>query len=193
MNGYDLQGKRRILVCGLTGAGKTTVGKKIAESLSLPLVELDGLLWLPEYRQRTDEDFRAQIRVTLGRYPEGWVAAGNLIRPSDGMVFREADAIVWLRMPFPLTFWRLLRRTTMRILTGYRYPVSGDRTLIRREFFSRRSLILYAVRNRKPHVETVSAMLAALTQQPQVIVVRSKAEVAQLLASLPSAGRLAAP
>ena len=45
----------RINVVGTSGCGKSTVGKRIAERLSVPYIQLDELYWKPNWAESTDE------------------------------------------------------------------------------------------------------------------------------------------
>ena len=61
------------------------------------------------------------------------------------MLFRSADTVVWLDLPFPLMLWRTLRRTLSRI--GSEHLLWGtQRETWRAAFFSRDSLLLFMIR-----------------------------------------------
>ena len=51
---------RRVLVAGTSGAGKSTVARRIGEVLGLPYVEIDGLFHGPGWTRR--ESFEADVR-----------------------------------------------------------------------------------------------------------------------------------
>ena len=46
----------RINVVGTSGCGKSTVGKRIAERLNIPYIQLDELHWKPNWVESTDEE-----------------------------------------------------------------------------------------------------------------------------------------
>ena len=46
----------RINVVGTAGCGKSTVGKRIAERLDIPYIQLDELHWKPNWVESTDEE-----------------------------------------------------------------------------------------------------------------------------------------
>ena len=43
---------QRMVIIGATGSGKTTLGRRVAQKLRLPLVDLDELHWLPGWKAR---------------------------------------------------------------------------------------------------------------------------------------------
>jgi adenylate kinase family enzyme len=46
----------RIVVVGTSGAGKTTLARRIADRLQLPHIELDAINWQSEWRDLTRHD-----------------------------------------------------------------------------------------------------------------------------------------
>jgi len=94
---------QRILVVGVTGSGKTTTAKKIAEVIGLPRVELDELFWGPNWQQRPTEVFRRSVAAALAG--GSWVACGNYHGKLKDLTWHRADTIVWLDFPK----WRRLK------------------------------------------------------------------------------------
>ena len=68
----DLAAARRVLVYGVTGAGKSTAALALGERLGLPVhLADDEIGWLPGWQQRPVEEQRAiAARVAAG---EDWV------------------------------------------------------------------------------------------------------------------------
>jgi len=79
----------RILVVGVTGAGKTTTAKKISEITGHVHIELDELFWGPGWEPRPDEVFRESVLTALagGR----WVACGNYHGKLNDLTWERAD------------------------------------------------------------------------------------------------------
>lgn len=83
---------RRIHLVGNTGAGKSTLGARLAERLQVPFVELDAINWQADWVGLVDTDpaeFRARIAAATSG--DGWVAAGMYFRfprKSSGHVCR---------------------------------------------------------------------------------------------------------
>ncbi|UCB42942.1 MAG: hypothetical protein JSV77_10940 [Dehalococcoidales bacterium] len=177
---------RRVVVYGTTGSGKTTVAARIARCLGVPHVELDAIFWLPDWTEKPREEFRAEVSALLKRYPEGWVCDGNYSALRE-LTLPQADAVVWLRLPFRVTFWRLLKRTVSRGWT--KEPLWGtNRESLLQAFFSRDSLLLYAITGQRRHRRGISQSLKAVLHQAKVYELRSAREVEAFLASLSPSG-----
>ena len=69
---------RRILVIGNGGAGKSTLSRTVGQMLSLPVVHLDRLWWLPGWVNRTAEEFDALLSKELAK--PAWIMDGNYRR-----------------------------------------------------------------------------------------------------------------
>ncbi len=94
----------RVHITGNAGAGKTTLGKTIANDLDLPFFGLDGIVWQPNW-QKTPPEERKRLEEELIDKPE-WVIEGvsNLVR-------RSADVTVFLDVPRTKCFIRATKRT----------------------------------------------------------------------------------
>lgn len=171
---------QRVAVLGPTGSGKSTVARLLAERLSVPVIELDALFWLPGWTQKPRERFQADVQGALDQAGDGWVMAGNYLSQLSGIVLHDADTVVWLRLPFRVTFWRLVRRSVRRL--RQREVLWGTNTeSFRRTFLSRDSLLLWAITSRRSHVEGVSRALRELPPHVRIIELRSVGEVRKLI------------
>ena len=67
----DLRSK--IVVVGQ--GGKSTLSRALSKKLNLPYIELDAIHHLPNWRERSAEDFKNQIAIMLAKNPDGlWMA-----------------------------------------------------------------------------------------------------------------------
>jgi adenylate kinase family enzyme len=106
---------RRVSVVGSAGSGKTTVGRRVAASLDLPFVELDGLFWhRPGWVSRGREDFRAAVAAETAR--EGWVVDGNYSSAVQDIVWSRADTVVWLDLARAIVMLQIVVRTLGRVV-----------------------------------------------------------------------------
>ena len=104
--------EQRINVVGTTGAGKTTVARRLSEVLCISHVEIDSLFWESNWAP-VPVDILAQ-RVTEATSPCRWVLDGNYSVIRD-LIWPKATGIVWLDYPFPVVFLRLFSRTVRRV------------------------------------------------------------------------------
>jgi adenylate kinase family enzyme len=136
---------RRIVVLGVTGSGKTTLAATLAARLGVPHVELDALHWDRGWTEAPDDVFRARTAHALAG--DAWVADGNYSKVRD-IAWGRADTLIWLDYPLSLILWRLVRRTTGRIITRVELW-NGNRETLRGAFFSRDSLFVWALQTHK--------------------------------------------
>ena len=131
----------RIVVVGVTGSGKTTLARRLAERFGVRHVELDGLNWEANWVQAPTEVFRERVsEATAG---DGWIVDGNYSKTHD-ITWPRATVIVWLDYSFPLILWRLGLRILRRGITRERLW-NGNRETVWKHFFTKESLILWAI------------------------------------------------
>jgi len=108
---------RRVSVVGSSGAGKTSLARRLAGVLGVPHVELDGIHHLPGWEPIEPARFLAVVdELTAG---DGWVVDGNYRAVVvDGPVFQRADTVVWLDLPRRVSMRQLVGRTARRALRG---------------------------------------------------------------------------
>jgi hypothetical protein len=134
---------QRIVILGTTGSGKSWLAARLAARLGLHVVDLDALFWGADWQPVPVELFR--YRVECETREGGWVVAGNYYQVRD-LVWEAADTLVWLDLPLPLVMARLLRRTARRIVTREDLWGTGNRETAGRSFFSRQSILLWALK-----------------------------------------------
>ena len=103
---------RRICVVGNSGAGKTTLARRVARRLGVPHVELDALNHRAGWTEAPVEELRAELSALLDAAVDGWVVDGNYRRRVGDLL--QPDTYVWLDYPRPLVMARVLRRTVGR-------------------------------------------------------------------------------
>ena len=106
---------RRVSVVGVSGSGKTTVARALAERLGAPHIELDAIFHQPGWVGLDDEEFARWVDAATSG--ESWVVDGNYGRIQQ-IVWSRADTVVVLDLPRWRVMSQLLVRTLRRGLTG---------------------------------------------------------------------------
>lgn len=169
----DLVVRRPIVLIGLMGVGKSTVGRRLAARLRLPFVDSDTEIEqvsgysIPEMFDRFGEDsFRDGERRVVKRLIEGGpmvmaTGGGVFVNPDTRAVILERTTAVWLDADVQVLAERVGRRDTRPLLRG-----QDAGAVLARLAAERRPLYAQAhlhVRTQAlPHARAVDAILAAL-------------------------------
>jgi shikimate kinase len=165
--------KRTIALVGLMGAGKSSVGRRLAVQLGVPFKDADDEIVIAAGRpiadifaERGEDEFRAGERRVIARIlddPPHILATGGgaFMNPVTRVVLRQRATTIWLRADLDTLVKRVSRRddrpllrnadvrAVMAGLMETRYPVYSEADLI--------------VESREgPHYLTVDAVIAAL-------------------------------
>jgi adenylate kinase family enzyme len=171
---------RRFSVVGISGSGKTTVSRTLAERLGITHVELDALFHGPNWSEPPPGEFEQRVAAALDGL-EGWVVDGNYRTRIGALVLEHADTLVWLDLPLRVCLRRIWRRTWRRIFAREELWDSKNRETIHNAFLARESLFVWAV---KTHFRHRSDMPEWIARHPHLHVVhlRSRREVERWLA-----------
>lgn len=146
-------GERSIVLVGMMGAGKTTIGRRIAARLDIPFTDADAEIEAAAgqsisdiFAEHGEEVFRAGERRVIARL----LANGPQVLATGGGAFTEAETrgkiadrgiSVWLRADFDTLYQRVRRRShrpllqadnpekVLRELMDKRYPVYAEADL----------------------------------------------------------------
>jgi shikimate kinase len=120
--------QRTIALVGLMGVGKSTVGRKLAESLGAPFVDSDeeiekaaGLSVQEIFERHGEPEFRRGERRVIERLLGGppiilATGGGAYIDPATRALMKEKATTVWLRADLDLIWKRVNRRDTRPLL-----------------------------------------------------------------------------
>jgi adenylate kinase family enzyme len=120
----------RIMVYGTTGSGKSTLAKRISLATGLPYHSIDDLTWMPNWQEVSLSGQREIIGRVVAE--DRWVIDAGYGKWLD-VVLPRVELIVGLDYPPPIIFFRLLRRTARRIVTGESI-CNGNRERLRMQF-----------------------------------------------------------
>jgi shikimate kinase len=166
-------GGRSIVLVGLMGCGKSSVGRRLAQRIELPFVDADDAIeaaagkTIPEiFADHGEAHFRDGERRVIARL----LADGQKVLATGGGAFMSAETreaigqagvSVWLKAELPVLMRRVMRRSNrpllkaadpeavMRDLMAVRYPVYAQADVV--------------VESREvPHDVIVGEILAAL-------------------------------
>ncbi|WP_271168697.1 shikimate kinase [Hansschlegelia plantiphila] len=165
-------GPRSIVLVGMMGAGKTSVGRRLALALDLPFVDADAEIearagmTIPELFEKHGEPyFRAGEARVIARLLEGGpqvlaTGGGAWMNPETRERVAAAGVSVWLKAEIDVLLKRVRKRAnrpllasdpeaTLRALAGARYPLYAlaDLSVVSRD---------------TPHDHVVAELIAAL-------------------------------
>ncbi|MGK3947408.1 AAA family ATPase [Microbacterium sp. K2] len=101
----------RVLIAGVTGSGKTTLARRVAELWDLRHVEIDGLFHGENWTPRPS--FLDDVRAFAAE--DRWVTEWQYTsKGTDEILAPRAHVVLWLDYPYRVVRTRLLRRTIGR-------------------------------------------------------------------------------
>lgn len=175
--------KQRIAILGPTGSGKSRLGERLGAILEARVVELDALFHQPDWQPTPVEEFQEKVRSALEAAGGRWVCIGNYTSMIGDIVLPQSDTIVWLRLPFRLTFWRLLKRTVRRAWS--RELLWGtNRESWRKSFLDRESILWWSITQRNEHFRRMREALRTIEHRARIVELRSDVQVDEFVDSI---------
>jgi shikimate kinase len=153
-------GRRSIVLVGMMGAGKSSIGRRLAQRLGVNFVDADaeieaaaGMTIAEIFANYGEPDFRSgEARVIARLLDQGQqvlaTGGGAFMNPETRAGIRQKGVSVWLKADFEVLMRRVKRRNTadrpmlqgdpaqrIRQLMAERYPVyaEADVTVVSRE------------------------------------------------------------
>ncbi|WP_072396391.1 shikimate kinase [Hyphomicrobium sp. CS1GBMeth3] len=170
-------GPRSLVLVGLMGCGKSSIGRRLAARLGLPFVDTDDEIErvaqksiseiFADHGEAFFRDREAKVIARLlGNGPQVLATGGGaFMTPETREQIREASISIWLRAELPVLMRRVGKRDCRPLLKG------GDPEQIMRDLMRKRYPV-YAeadltVESREiPHESIVGEIVLALSRHP---------------------------
>jgi shikimate kinase len=144
---------RTIALVGLMGAGKTTIGRRLAQALALPFTDADDAIVSAAGRsiedifaERGECEFRRGERQVIARLLDGpphvlATGGGAFTDPKTRALMKERAISIWLKAPLDVLMKRVAKRdhrpllkeddprAVMQRLMDERYPIYAEADL----------------------------------------------------------------
>jgi shikimate kinase len=168
--------RRSIVLVGMMGAGKSSVGRRLAARLGIPFVDADceiearASMTIPEFFDRYGE---ANFRSGEARVIANLLDGGPQVLATGGGAFMSADTraaigrkgvSVWLRAEYEVLLRRVRRRTDRPMLKTDNPAETLRRLMTERDPFYAQADLTVASRE-VPHDIIVNEMIAGLARR----------------------------
>ncbi|WP_374765080.1 shikimate kinase [Yunchengibacter salinarum] len=169
---------RTLVLVGLMGAGKTTVGRRLARTLNMRFVDCDheiekaaGMSVSDIFDTFGEGEFRAGERRVIARLLDGppkvlATGGGAFVDHETRALIKEKALSVWLDADVTVLAERTGRRDTRPLLRGGdREAILADLARRRAPFYGEATLRVFS--GDGPHEQVVTDILAALKERHQ--------------------------
>jgi len=138
----DRLGRRSIVLVGMMGVGKSSVGRRLAARLSIPFVDADteiekaaGMSVADIFARHGEADFRSGEARVIARLLEGGpqvlsTGGGAFMNPNTRDAIRAKGISIWLNADFELLMRRISKRKNERPLLQTADPAETLRRLL---------------------------------------------------------------
>ncbi|MGC4045594.1 MAG: hypothetical protein QM758_17525 [Armatimonas sp.] len=140
---------KRILIVGISGTGKSTLGRKLAGRLDLPLHHMDSLIWKPNWQEASEAEIGEAL--TAIAKTDSWIVEGWIDTYSKPLLER-ATQILYLDFPGWQAALGGLKRAW--VYRGSKRPEMPEGCT---EDFDLKFLKVMLLRQERPHIERILA------------------------------------
>jgi adenylate kinase family enzyme len=162
----------KISVIGISGSGKSTFSRALAQQTQLPLFHMDQLFWEGNWQEVPEEEY-LQKHKELIKQPQ-WIIEGYIDSKMANRL-AESDLVIFLDYPGWLCAWRVVKRwLTHRKESRPELPKDAKEKL-KLEF-------IWRVLARKERIPLTDAL--KLSPPNKIVVIRSTQELRALIKQL---------
>jgi shikimate kinase len=173
----------RIILVGLPGSGKSTVGRHLARRLDIPFNDSDHVIEhhiggsIRDYFEREGEaafrDLEESVIGELTRADSGVLATGGgaVLRPANRLRLRDAGHVIYLRST-PEEVFRRLRHDRARPLLQVQDPLARLRSLYEERDPLYRETAHFVIETGRPSVSRLLSMVLMQLELAGVIPAR---------------------
>jgi shikimate kinase len=167
---------RPLVLVGLMGAGKSTIGRRLAGVMSLPFVDSDNEIVeaagcsiadiFESYGEAIFRDLEQRVLLRLAASEPCVIATGGgaFINPEIRAALKEKTVTVWLNADLTILLERVSRRDTRPLLkTGDKGAILGRLMEERYPVYAQADIVIDS--NAGLHETVVDNILAALKQR----------------------------
>jgi adenylate kinase family enzyme len=169
---------RRIVVVGVSGAGKTSLARRISTRVGVPHADMDGFFHGRGWVRRPEAV--SDVATFVAR--EAWVTERPYSDVAD-LVYGRAQLVVWLDLPTWRTMYQVIGRTVSRRLRRTELWHGNIEGPLWRVFVDREHVVRWAWSTRHRYQDWPDALHADWPDLP-VVRLRSHAEADAWLAAL---------
>ena len=98
---------KRVMIVGCGGAGKSTLARRLSETIGLPVIHIDQIYWTAGWINRSREETRRLVAEAIKG--DEWIFEGNNSTSFD-LRIAKADTVIFLDFPMPLCLFRVFKR-----------------------------------------------------------------------------------
>ncbi len=139
---------KKIAILGITGAGKSTLSRRIAKKTGFPVFHMDALFWRGEWQEVPEKEY-VEAHDKILRENERWIIEGGVSEATADRL-RQADLVVYLDYPGWLAAAHYVERWIK-----HREVARPELPKESRDHFKFRRFFLVFFRFERPQIENV--------------------------------------
>lgn len=163
---------RKIFIVGISGTGKSILGRMLAETTGLPLYHMDSIIWCPDWVEAKEDSVCVALADIASR--DRWIAEGWIDVYSKD-ILQRSDVILYLDYPGWLAACGGVQRWWA--YKNKKRPEMPEGCFERFDF---RFLLTMLLRKERHHIESVLSGMPQLN----ILRVRSRHELEKVVSEL---------